>query len=361
MSSVSGKRTIGILTGGGDCPGLNAVIRAAVRTARSEHDLEVVGIQLGFEGLLTRAVVPLTTESIRGILPKGGTLLRTTNRGNPFEFPAMVDGRPARVDRSADVVRSIHELGIDGIIAIGGDGTLRIAQRLCDMGIPMVAVPKTIDNDLAATDYTFGFMTAVAVATDAVDRLHTTAESHDRVMILEVMGRNAGWIALYSGLAGGADIILIPEIPYDPKAIVDSVRSRQREGSKFDIVVVAEGAKRRGGEEAYLDRNTRRLGGIAYQVAADIAQQIDLEIRVTVLGHVQRGGSPIAYDRILATRFGCAAADLIAHNDFGKMVALRGDRIVAVPIREAIANQKCVDPEGELVHTARSVGVSFGV
>ena len=224
------------------------------------------------------------------------------------------------------------------------------------MGIPMVAVPKTIDNDLAATDYTFGFFTAVSVATEAVDRLHTTAESHDRVMILEVMGRHAGWIALYSGIAGGADIILIPEIPYDPKAIVGSIGSRSREGSKFDIIVVAEGAHRRGGEEAYLDPMSRRLGGIAYQVAADIAQQIDLEIRVTVLGHVQRGGSPISFDRILATRFGKAAADLIATNDFGKMVALRGDTIVSVPIRDAIANQKCVDPEGELVQTARSVG-----
>ena len=288
---VNGKKTIGILTGGGDCPGLNAVIRAAVRTARSEHDLEVVGIQLGFEGLLSRSVVPLTTESIRGILPKGGTLLRTTNRGNPFAFPALQEGHPVVVDRSAEVIRNIHELGIDGIIAIGGDGTLRIAQRLCDMGIPMVAVPKTIDNDLAATDYTFGFFTAVSVATEAVDRLHTTAESHDRVMILEVMGRHAGWIALYAGIAGGADIILIPEIPYDPKAIVGSIRSRSREGSKFDIVVVAEGAHRRGGEEAYLDPMSRRLGGIAYQVAADIAQQIDLEIRVTVLGHVQRGSA----------------------------------------------------------------------
>src|SRR5438105_8657339 len=279
---------IGILTGGGDCPGLNAVIRAAVRTATRDHGLEVLGIQLGFEGLLTKACVPLTNELIRGILPKGGTLLRTTNRGNPFEFP----GEGGSVDQSPVLLRNIKELEIDGIIAIGGDGTLKIAQRLCDMGIPMIAVPKTIDNDLAATDYTFGFQTAVAVATDAVDRLHTTAESHDRVMILEVMGRNAGWIALYSGLAGGADIILIPEIPYRPEAIVESIRSRQAEGSKFDIIVVAEGAKRLGGEESYLDKATRRLGGVAYQVAADIAQQIDLEIRVTVLGHIQRGGSP---------------------------------------------------------------------
>ena len=350
---------IGILTGGGDCPGLNAVIRAVVRTLHRD-DTEVVGIQFGFEGLLTNNVVPLTAETIRGILPKGGTLLRTTNRGNPFEYPIIDDGRIRCIDRSAEVIENIRTQGIDGIVAIGGDGTLRIAQRLCDMGIPMVAVPKTIDNDLAATDYTFGFMTAVAVATDAVDRLHTTAESHDRVMLLEVMGRNAGWIALYAGLAGGADIILIPEIPYRVEEIVRSIRSRQKEGSKFDIVVVAEGAKREGGEESYLDKTSRRLGGIAYQVAADIAQHIDLEIRVTVLGHIQRGGSPIAYDRILATRFGATAAQLVLDRQFGKMVALRGDEIVPVAIRDAVSRMKYVDPDGPLVESARDVGVSFG-
>ncbi len=350
------RKRIGILTGGGDCPGLNAVIRAAVRTAR-ENNFDVLGIQLGFEGLLTNAVVPLTTESIRGILPKGGTLLRTTNRGNPFEYP---DGAGGCVDRSAEVIRALAELRIDGLIAIGGDGTLRIAQNLCDMGIPIVAVPKTIDNDLAATDYTFGFHTAVAVATEAVDRLHSTAESHNRVMILEVMGRNCGWIALFSGIAGGADIILIPEIPYSPDHVARSIRERQREGSRFDIIVVAEGAKRIGGEEKYLDKATRRLGGVAYEVAAEIAQQIDLEIRVTVLGHIQRGGSPISFDRILATRFGKAAADLIAAGDFGKMVSLRGDEVCAVPIRDAVANPKYVDPEGQMVATARSVGISFG-
>jgi phosphofructokinase-like protein len=350
-------KRIGILTGGGDCPGLNAVIRAAARTLIRDYDIEVVGIQLGFEGLLTKSIVPLTLDSIRGILPKGGTLLRTTNRGNPFEYPTG-DGRCE--DRSELVIENIHELGIDGIIAIGGDGTLKIAQRLCDKGIPMVAVPKTIDNDLAATDYTFGFHTAVAVATDAVDRLHTTAESHDRVMILEVMGRNAGWIALYSGIAGGADIILIPEIPYQPEKIVEMVRGREAEGAKFDIIVVAEGAKRVGGEEAYLDKATRRLGGIAYQVAADIAQQIDLEIRVTVLGHIQRGGSPNAFDRILASRFGKAAADLVAQKKYGHMVAVRADEIISVPIRDAVSRPKSVDPDGNMVATARSLGVSFG-
>jgi len=282
--------------------------------------------------------------------------LRTTNRGNPFEYP--VEG--ACADRSKEVVATVERLGLDGIIAIGGDGTLKIAQRLCDMGVPMVAVPKTSDNDLAATDFTFGFMTAVQVATEAVDRLHTTAESHDRVMILEVMGRNCGWIALYSGLAGGADIILVPEIPYTPEAIIERINEREGEGSKFDIIVVAEGAKRAGGEESYLDKASRRLGGIAYQVAADIAQEVELEIRVTVLGHVQRGGSPIPFDRILATRYGKAAADLIARGEFGRMVALRQQKIISVPIQEAISNLKHVDPNGEMVATARSVGISFG-
>ncbi|HYO76605.1 MAG TPA: ATP-dependent 6-phosphofructokinase [Thermoanaerobaculia bacterium] len=350
-------KRIGILTGGGDCPGLNAVIRAAVRTLVRDYGLEAVGIQLGFEGLLTKSIVPLTLDSIRGILPKGGTLLRTTNRGNPFEYPTADGGTE---DRSAQVIENIRELGIDGIIAIGGDGTLKIAQRLYDAGVPMVAVPKTIDNDLAATDYTFGFHTAVAIATDAVDRLHTTAESHDRVMILEVMGRNAGWIALFSGMAGGADIILIPEIEYRPEEIVRTIRERQAEGSKFDIIVVAEGAKREGGEEAYLDKNARRLGGIAYQVAADIQQHIDFEIRVTVLGHVQRGGSPIAFDRILASRFGKAAADLAAQKKFGQMVAVRAEEIVAVPIADAVSRSKNVDPQGQHVQAALSLGISFG-
>ncbi|HYM60122.1 MAG TPA: ATP-dependent 6-phosphofructokinase [Thermoanaerobaculia bacterium] len=354
------KKRIGILTGGGDCPGLNAVIRAAVRTANGDFDMEVTGIQFGFEGLLTDACVQLDSESIRGILPKGGTLLRTTNRGNPFDYPVIIDGQERREDRSHQVVENIERLGIHGIIAIGGDGTLKIAKRLSDMGVPIVAVPKTIDNDLAATDYTFGFQTAVWVATEAVDRLHTTAESHDRVMILEVMGRNTGWIALHAGLAGGADVILIPEIPYKVESIVETIRERQREGAKFDIVVVAEGAKRLGGQETYLDRAKSRLGGIAYQVAEEIQQRIELEIRVTVLGHVQRGGSPIPFDRVLASRFGKAAADLVGRGKFGRMVALRGEQITSVPLEDAITNLKLVDPHGQIVQTARSLGVSFG-
>ena len=347
---VKDLRRVAILTGGGDCPGLNAVIRAAVRTATRDHHLEVVGVQLGFEGLITGSIVPMTADLIRGILPKGGTVLRTTNRGDPL----------SRADGCDLVLANLKKLGIDALIAIGGDGTLKIAQRFGELGVPVVAVPKTIDNDLAATELTFGFMTAVSVATDAVDRLHSTGESHNRVMILEVMGRNAGWIALYSGLAGGADIILIPEIPYRSSSVVESIRSRQAGGSDFDIIVVAEGAKSQGGEERYIDRRARRLGGVAYHVADDLAREIDLEIRVTVLGHVQRGGSPIAYDRILATRFGKAASDLVARGEFGKMVALRNDAIVAVPIADAVANPKYVDPNGQIVTTARSVGISFG-
>jgi 6-phosphofructokinase 1 len=349
-------RRVAILTGGGDCPGLNAVIRAVVRTATRNHNLEVLGVQLGFEGLITKSCVPMTGDLIRGLLPKGGTVLRTTNRGNPFEYPEGGE----TVDRSSAVLKNLEDLEIDALIAIGGDGTLKIAQRFYEMGVPVVAVPKTIDNDLAATDFTFGFMTAVSIATEAVDRLHSTGESHNRVMILEVMGRNAGWIALYAGLAGGADIILIPEIPYRAEAIIESIRTRQQGGSAFDIIVVAEGAKRAGGEERYIDRRARRLGGVAYQVADEISRAIDLEIRVTVLGHVQRGGSPIAYDRILATRFGKAAADLVAKGEFGKMVALRQDAIVSVPIKDAVAKQKYVDPDGQMVATARSVGISFG-
>ena len=351
-------RRIGILTGGGDCPGLNAVIRAAVKAGVREHGFEVIGIESGFDGLVHPATRAFTPEMIRGILHKGGTLLRTTNRGDPFAYPSAADAKICE-DRSKDVVRNITDLSIDGLIVIGGDGTLRIAGRLGEMGVPIVAVPKTIDNDLGSTDYTFGFMTAVAIATEAVDRLHTTAESHNRVMILEVMGRTAGWIALYAGMAGGADIILIPEIPYEVDRIVSSIVERKQGGANFDIIVVAEGAKRRGGEEVYAEKTTKRLGGIAYQVAEDIRQRIDLEVRVTVLGHVQRGGSPIAFDRILATRFGKAAIDLVAAGEFGKMVSLRQNRIVSVPIQDAIGNLKLVDPDGEVVATARSLGISF--
>lgn len=352
-------KRIGVLTGGGDCPGLNAVLRAVVKTASNAYGFDVIGIETGFDGLVTMRTFPLTRETIRGILHKGGTLLRTTNRANPFEYPSESDPT-ILVDRSATVVENVRRLGLDGLIVIGGDGSLRIAERVAALGVPVVGVPKTIDNDIKATEHTFGFMTAVAVATDAIDRLHTTAESHDRVMILEVMGRNCGWIALYAGVAGGADIILIPEIPYTPEAMVRSIEKRKRRGASFDIIVVAEGAKRVGGSEVYVNPQTKRYGGVAYQVAEDLQKKIDLEVRVTVLGHVQRGGSPIAYDRFLATRFGKAAVDLVARGEFGRMVALQDNSIVSVPLGSAVGEQKLVDPEGELVSMARSVGISFG-
>ena len=351
-------KRIGVLTGGGDCPGLNAVIRAAVKTSGG-HGFELIGIESGFEGLIDLKTFPLTNDMVRGILPKGGTVLRTSNRGNPFEYPSK--DRPGEcIDVSDQVVRNIRKLGLDALLVIGGDGTLKIAQGLYERGVPVVAVPKTIDNDIAATDLTFGFMTAVDVATEAVDRLHSTAESHNRIMILEVMGRNAGWIALYSGMSGGADIILLPEIPYRREDIGAAIEARRRRGSQFDIIVVAEGAKRQGGEEVYAERKSRRLGGVAYQVAEDIREHVDLEIRVTILGHVQRGGSPVPFDRLLATRFGKAAIDLIASRDFGKMVSLQSDQIVPVLIRDAVSRPKLVRPDSELVETAKALGISFG-
>ncbi|MGH9456648.1 MAG: 6-phosphofructokinase [Thermoanaerobaculia bacterium] len=353
------KKAVGILTGGGDCPGLNAVIRAIVRGGITDHGMEIIGIEEGFEGLLSDRHHQLTLRDVRGILPKGGTILRTTNRGDPFayKFPDKPD---QVVDRSAEVLQAVRQLGLDALILVGGDGTLSIGQRVMAMGIPVVCVPKTIDNDLAATDYTFGFWTAVEIATEAVDRLHSTAESHNRVMILEVMGRHAGWIALYSGMAGGADIILIPEIPYRIEAVAEAIQDRARHGVPFAIVVVAEGARREGGEEVWAEKKAKRLGGIAYQVAADIAEEVPLEARVTVLGHVQRGGSPNPFDRILASRFGKAAIDLVAAGDFGKMVSLRQDRIVPVPLEDAVSRLKLVDADGEVVRTALGLGMSFG-
>ena len=353
------RKRIGILTGGGDCPGLNAVIRAAVKGAMLNYDFDVIGIELGFDGLIHRRTRPLNLDSIKGLLTKGGTLLRTTNRGNPFNYP-LDDGSGRTEDVSELLVANFHKLKLDGLVVIGGDGTLKIGHALGEKGIPIVGVPKTIDNDLQATDYTFGFMTAVSIATDAVDRLHSTAESHNRVMILEVMGRDTGWIALHSGIAGGADIILVPEIEYDPAEIAKTIEERQALGSEFGIIVVAEGAKRRGGEEVFAHKESKRYGGVAFQVASEIREKIELEIRVTVLGHIQRGGSPIAFDRLLATRFGYAAMGLVAEGRFGHMVALRGKEIVAVPIADAVSRTKLVDPEGELVRTALGLGISFG-
>ena len=363
MSTI---RKIGVLTGGGDAPGLNGVIRALVKSAVLDHNLKVIGFNDGFSGMVGLKTRDLGLEEVRGILPRGGTILGTTNRGNPFKFvERLADGSERVFDASGVVERNFRRLGLDALVVIGGDGTLAIADRLMrEHGIPVVGVPKTIDNDLAATDRTFGFATAVEVATDALDRLHTTAESHHRIMLLEVMGREAGWIALHSGIAGGADVILIPEIPFDMEAVIAKVWARQNRGTSFSIIVVAEGARPRGGEQVFssVDPVTgwKRLGGISYQLAPTLQEKTGLEVRVTVLGHIQRGGSPCAADRILATQLGAEAARLVVEEQFGHMVALRGEEIVAVPLEQAINRLKLVDPQGQLVANARSLGLVFG-
>jgi 6-phosphofructokinase 1 len=366
---MSGRtvRRIAVSTGGGDCPGLNAVIRAVVKTATSVYGWEVLGIETGYDGLLGRGgarVVPLTAESVRGILPLGGTILGTSNRGNPFAMPRDDGGT---VDRSGEVVTRLAELEVDAVISIGGDGSMRIAAELLALGVRLVGVPKTIDNDLQATDVTFGYDSALHVATEAIDRLHTTAESHHRVMLVEVMGRNAGWIALEAGMAGGADVILLPEIPYGLDEVATALIRRARSGRRFSIVVVSEGAVPRGGTQTYqLVRpgvhagGAARLGGVCNRLAEEIADACGAETRATVLGHLQRGGSPSPFDRVLGTRFGAAAVHLIARGGLGRMVALRGTQIVDVPIADAIASPKLVDPGGERVQAARSVGISFG-
>ncbi len=359
-------RRIAVSTGGGDCPGLNAVIRAVATTLIRDYGIEVFGIETGYDGLLGRGgarVRPLTEATVRGILPEGGTILGTSNRGSPFAMPREGGGT---VDRSEEIIRRLNDLDIDTVVTIGGDGSMKIAAQLQDLGVNFVGVPKTIDNDLLITDVTFGFDSAVQVATEAIDRLHSTADSHHRVMIVEVMGRDAGWIALHAGIAGGADVILIPEIPYAIDVVVTSLVKRARSGQKSSIVVVAEGAAEAGAGAMYLDRPAsthsaaRRLGGIGNQVAEDIAEACGADTRATVLGHVQRGGSPSPFDRVLATRFGCAAAHLVASGAKGRMVALRGADIIDCAIVDAIAKPKLVDPDGELVRAARSLGVSFG-
>ena len=361
MSGHAVKR-IGVLTGGGDCPGLNAVIRAVVKTAVNELGMTVFGITDGFEGLVRdgRCVYELTPDSVRGLLPRGGTILGASNRGNPFAFPATRKGRAVTVDKSRTVMNRFKALGLDALVVIGGDGSLNIAHEFALRGMPVVGVPKTIDNDLSATDYTFGFNTAVRTATEAIDKLHTTAESHHRVMTLEVMGRDAGWIALSAGVAGGADVILIPEIPYRIGRVCEFIAARRDAGRTFSIVVAAEGARPASGRAVYADAASKRLGGIGHKVAHDIARKSGHETRVTVLGHLQRGGSPSAFDRILASRFGAAAARLAAERGFDRMVCLHGQRIESVPLADAVGKLKTVPLDGDLVRTARDLGISFG-
>jgi 6-phosphofructokinase 1 len=347
---------IGICTGGGDAPGLNAVIRAAVKAAILQHNWKVIGISDGFDGLIwPERSRELTLKDVSGILPRGGTILGTTNRSNPFQYKMVENGQEVVRDISGQVIANAAKLGIDAIISIGGDGSMKIAQELFLKGMKVVGVPKTIDNDLSATEVTFGFDTALHTATDAVDKIHTTAESHHRVMVVEVMGRDAGWIALEAGMAGGAHIILIPEIPFTLAKICEHLELRERYGKHFTIVVVAEGVKLPP-EMKHLS-GTMSVGNLVGDAIALLARK---EVRVSVLGHIQRGGSPSPYDRILATRFGVAAVNLIAAGGFGKMVCLQQECIRAVNIADAVGRLKTVDPNGEIARTARAIGISFG-
>jgi 6-phosphofructokinase 1 len=353
---------LGILTSGGDCAGLNAIIRAVVLRAVHGYGFEVIGIHEATHGLLQRpvAATSLTPESVRGILHLGGTILRTTNRGDPFAYP---DGDGQLVDRSPEIVEGYRQIGLDALIGVGGDGSLAILRRLARQGgWNLIGVPKTIDNDLGHTERAVGFSTAVAIATEAVDRLHVTAASHNRVMVLEVMGRDAGHIALTAGVAGGADIILIPEIPHRIASVCRKIEERRASGRTSSVVVVAESVRAASGEtRRYTDAHGQsRYGGIGREIAEEIAVRTGAETRVTVLGHVQRGGSPEPLDRVLASAFGVAAVDLAAKGRFDRVVGWQSRHVIDVPIAEACAAYQAVDPDDALVHTARGLGISFG-
>ena len=354
--------TIGILTGGGDAPGLNAVIRAVVKSA-SNAGIECIGLEDSFDGLIEPGRSRrLTPRDVTGILRLGGTILGTTNRGNPFAYPvATSEGVRDYSDR---VVEMFHQMGLDALIVIGGDGTLAIANGFYHRGIPVVGVPKTIDNDIVGTTNCFGFDTAVDFATDAIDRLHTTAEAHHRVMVAEVMGRYAGWIALHAGVAGGADAILIPEIPYDIEEVAERIMAREKWGASFSIVVVAEGAMPKDGKRHLIQEahggNVERLGGAAAAVSSQLGKLTKKETRSVVLGHLQRGGAPTSFDRVLASRFGGKAVQLLIDGDVDKMVAFHPPAIVGVPLESIVGRTKNVPLDSDLLATARALGVSFG-
>jgi phosphofructokinase-like protein len=362
---MAAKR-IGIVTGGGDAPGLNAVIRAVVKTAIIEHNAEIIGIEDGFDGLFTPGGTrPLNMDDVRGILPRGGTILGTANRGNPFAQKVTApDGTITVIDRSDEVIQALDSLALDALIVVGGDGTLRIALDLGRKGCPVVGVPKTIDNDVGGTEITFGFDTALNTATEALDKLHTTAESHHRAMVVELMGRDAGFLTLNAGVSGGADVILIPEIPFLFESVCRKVTERASRGSKFSILAVAEGAHPRGEDPIYAragdEVHVARLGGVGALVAQIVGERCQTETRVTVLGHVQRGGGPTPFDRWLATRYGAAAVRLAMQKKFGQMVALRNSTITDLPLTEALAVPKRVDLSSDGILTARGLGISFG-
>jgi ATP-dependent phosphofructokinase / diphosphate-dependent phosphofructokinase len=353
---MSEIRCIGIGTGGGDAPGLNAVIRAATKAAIVKYGWKVIGIPDGFDGLIwPDKSFELTLKHVSGILPRGGTILGTTNRGDPFHYRTVENGNEVCRDISDQIVENAKKLGIDAIITIGGDGSQKIGYDLFQKGMKIVGVPKTIDNDLSATQVTFGFDTALHTVTDAIDKIHTTAASHHRVMVVEVMGRDCGWIAIEAGIAGGAHVILIPEIPFTIEHVCRYIGEREKIGKDFTIVVVAEGVKM-----PHEFKENRRASSVGNLIGNAIARGANKDVRVSVLGHIQRGGSPSPFDRILATRFGVAAVELIAAGGFGMMVALNGDSIVSVDVAHAIGHLKSVDPAGELVRAARAIGIGFG-
>jgi 6-phosphofructokinase 1 len=359
-------RRVLILTGGGDAPGLNAVLRSFVKTATG-LGLQVYGSEDGFSGLIEEPtrVVRLMRSDVRGILPKGGSILGCSDRADPFSYAAIgPDGSAKTIDVSERVLAKLKEFEIDTLVLVGGGGTMNIGMRFAKLGVQVVGIPKAIGNDLAATDLTFGLDSAVATATAAIDTLHSTGEAHERVMILEVMGRDAGWIALMSGIAGGADVILIPEIPYDVDRVIEKIAERSSPSHNFSIIVVGEGSKPLGGTVSSINdaqqQVSHRPDGPGFQLARLLEGRIDHEIRVTVLGHLQRGGSPSSFDRILGTRFGVHAAELCYHDNTGQVVALRGQDVVSVPLEAAVANLKRVPPDGELVAVARAIGIELG-
>lgn len=362
------KRVL-VATGGGDCPGLNAVIRGIVKRSSQERDWEILGSYRAYDGVLTEPMelIELNEKTVAGIHVKGGTIIGTTNKGGPYAWPIQnKDGTWDYVDRSEEFLRKLQFQGVEAVISIGGDGSQTISQKLYEQGCNIIGIPKTIDNDIASTDFTFGFQTAVEIATDAVDKLVTTAESHNRIMILEVMGRDAGWIAMHSAVAGGAEICLIPEIPYDINKILERIHKRIVRGRGFVIIVIAEGAKSVGGELTGQESNeigyaNFRLGGAGLRLEQELKKSgCEVDIRTSILGHLQRGGIPNAYDRILATQFGVKAFEMILEKDFGKMVAYKHPDIVAVPIIEAIAEYNYVKKNDQLLRTARGIGISFG-
>ena len=356
---------IGILTAGGDCPGLNAVVRAVSKNALG-HGIEVLGFKNGFDGLVRNEFINITDETVSNFLTQGGTILGSSNIANPFKYTLPPFGTPQDPkDLSSVVMHNFKENQLDALITVGGDGTLHMSQQFVDLGMPIVAVPKTIDNDLCSTDQTFGFDSALAIATEAIDRLHTTAQSHHRVMIVETMGRYAGWIALRSAIAGGGDIVLVPEIPYNDEVIVNHILERRRKGKTFSIVVAAEGAKNEAGEQAVTrtvagSTDPIRLGGIAYKLSQMIEDKTGIESRACVLGHTQRGGTPTAFDRWLSTLYGAKAMDMVLEGKFGYMASLHAFKMEEVKIADAIAQLKRVDPQGPEVKAALEVGMSFG-